>query len=67
MTMTENFFTGGTEFIITYQNGTHHIKEISYNDNGETILTVIFTGNYEKCLAEKQRIIAENFEYDLNL
>jgi len=58
----ENFYAGNTEYVIIYKNGTHHIKEVSYNDNDDTILTTIFTGNYEKCLAEKEHIITEHAE-----
>ena len=53
----ENFYVGNTEYIIIYQNGTHHIKEISYNDNREVNLTIIFTGTYEKCLTEKEQML----------
>jgi len=58
----ENFYAGNTEYVIIYKNGTHHIMEIAYLDNGNDNSEIIFTGHYEKCLAEKERIITEYAE-----
>lgn len=58
----ENFFTGGEEYFIKYENGTHVIKRVDFEEN-----TIIFTGNYEKCLGYKKVLFEDNFEYDLNL
>lgn len=40
----ENYFIGNQEYIITFKNGTHHVKEIRKNENVE-----IFSGHYEDC------------------
>jgi len=60
--MSENFYTGGNEYFIVFERGTHHICVVDYNCNPR-----IFTGSYEKCLQEKERIIADNADYDYNL
>ena len=65
--MSDNFYTGGSEYYITSEKGTHHIKQVGFLDNGENNDEIVFTGSYEKCLTEKQRIIVDNFEYDMNL
>lgn len=56
-TYVENFYTGGSEFIIFYKNGTHVIY--SCDDDEE-----IFEGSYEKCLAFKH-ILETDYQMSL--
>jgi hypothetical protein len=58
----ERFWTGGEMYYIDFENGTHCIKRV----DGD-IDTTVFQGFYEKCLEEKQRLLEENADYDLNL
>ena len=58
----ETFYAGGNEYYIIYKNGTHQINKVGYFDNGELNPEVVFTGHYDKCLEEKDRIVSEYLE-----
>lgn len=57
-----NFYTGGEEYFICYEDGIHKLKLVGFNHN-ETICT----GSYEYCLDKINSIIEQNLDYDLNL
>ena len=63
MTVYENFYTGGLEYMIRYRKGTLYILRESFDDEFEEI----FQGHHEECQAKMQEIIADNYEYDLGI
>lgn len=50
----------GTEFICTYENGTHHVFVTGNDDAIE-----VFTGPYEECVAYVARNLIESEESKL--
>lgn len=65
MNIRDEVWTGGEHYLIAYRNGTHVILiETPYDELEDEI---VFTGHYEKCLAELERIVESNADYDLNL
>lgn len=59
-----NFYVGGQEYIIADKNGTHHIFEVWDRHNSETgeretVAEVVFSGPFEKCWEEKDRMLGE--------
>ena len=53
----ENSFIGGFEYIITFENGIHHINEVIGDD-----MRKIFSGTYEKCKNYMENLFLEHKE-----
>lgn len=60
----DRFYTGGSAYYIVFRHGTYCIKEDLTSSNVDE---TVFTGTYEECLAERDRMINDNADYDLNL
>lgn len=45
MTYVKNEYVGGQEYIISFGNGAHYVKEVAGED-----LLIVFTGHYEDCI-----------------
>lgn len=62
-------WTGGEHFWIQYKNGTHVLLRETCEETCEceSESEIVFTGHYEKCLEELERIVEANFEYDFNI
>lgn len=52
MALYENFFVGDTEYRIRFRNGIHQIVEVATQ-------TAIYEGWYERCIAYRDRMIAD--------
>lgn len=52
----ENFYIGGDEYFIGYENGTHHICEV-YPTSCDDAYKVVFSGMYHKCLEYKDELL----------
>lgn len=61
----ETYYTGGEEYYIIYSKGTHELRRIT--DDNTSDYEVVFTGFYESCVSEIEKICDENADYDLSL